>query len=134
MLNNQHTLPDTRKSTTFPNDLLMQLVYQLKSFFVVTKKERYLLTVIVIKVPEKVLENGRDSKREIVFIAAAAALKVFSEFNLGTCCNGISTCLHLPPASPVASPGYETHAVRNLLGAAATHTVLRTRGLRGRVP
>ena len=50
----------------------MQLVYQLKSFFVVTKKERYLLTVIVIKVPEKVLENGRDSKREIVFIAAAA--------------------------------------------------------------
>ena len=64
MLNNQHTLPDTRKSTTFPNDLLMQLVYQLKSFFVVTKKERYLLTVIVIKVPEKVLENGRDSQRE----------------------------------------------------------------------
>ena len=55
----------------------MQLVYQLKSFFVVTKKERHLLTVIVIKVPEKVLENGRDSQREREIVFIAAALKFF---------------------------------------------------------
>lgn len=62
----------------------------------------------VIKVPEKrfsLFQNGRRD-RLYCLLGYKHSYSSFSDFNLGTCCNGISTCLHPPPPPAEAPPGY----------------------------